>query len=62
MPKKTKLSVALEYLKKIANISYMGISDAEIVKRLRVLAKNGIEAVEKIESAEKSETESAEKK
>ena len=39
----------------------MGISDAEIVKRLRVLAKNGIEAVEKIESAEKAATAAAEK-
>lgn len=45
MAKKTKLDIALDYLRKVAEVKYLGIDDSEIVKRLRTLAKQGLEKV-----------------
>ena len=51
MAKKTKLDIALDYLRKVAEVKYLGIDDSEIVKRLRTLAKQGLE---KVAAAEES--------
>jgi len=42
----SKLDVAIEYLKKIANTTYVGSPDSEVVKRLRSFARQGLEAVD----------------
>ena len=46
----TKLEVAVKYLKKIAETTYVGSPDSEIVKRLRSFARQGLAAVEAAES------------
>ena len=45
----SKLEIAVEYLKKVANTTYVGTPDSEIVKRLRSFARQGLEAVKNTE-------------
>lgn len=60
MAKKTKLSVAVNFLQKIARTQYKGITNAGIIQRLRGLAEQGLAEVEALPEEKEKPVKTAE--